>query len=89
MLPRQVVPAAHAHMLFKDEPVLSKGMQMLLDYSLGEFVRHPEMPEWGIGQVQSIDGLRVTVNFEHGGKQLINAELVSLSPIYDDIREQS
>lgn len=54
---------------------------MLLDYSLGDFVRHPDKPEWGDGQVQSVDGTRVTVNFEHGGKQLINAEIVPLKYI--------
>ncbi len=52
---------------------------MLLDYTLGDFVRHPDMPEWGIGQVQSVDGLRVTVNFEHVGKQLINAQIITLT----------
>lgn len=52
---------------------------MLLDYTLGDFVRHPDMPEWGIGQVQSVDRLRVTVNFEHVGKQLINAQIITLT----------
>ena len=56
---------------------------MLLDYSLGDFVQHPDKPEWGIGQVQSVDGTRVTVNFEHGGKQLINAEIVQLVYVPD------
>ena len=56
---------------------------MLLDYSLGDFVQHPDKPEWGIGQVQSVDGTRVTVNFEHGGKQLINAEIVPLVYVPD------
>ena len=31
-------------------------------------VRLPARPEWGIGQVQSVAGDRVTVNFEHAGK---------------------
>jgi hypothetical protein len=44
----------------------------------GTLVRHPTQPEWGVGQVQSAIGSRVTVNFEHAGKQLINAERVHL-----------
>lgn len=46
----------------------------------GAFVRHPQCPDWGVGQVQSVDGSRVTVNFENAGKQLINIAVVSLSP---------
>ena len=38
----------------------------------GQFVRHPGRPDWGTGQVQSVIGDRVTVNFEHAGKLLIN-----------------
>ena len=53
----------------------------LLDYSLGDFVTHSERPDWGVGQVQSIEGTRITVNFEHVGKQLINAEIISLIPV--------
>jgi hypothetical protein len=47
----------------------------------GAFVRHPELPEWGIGQVQSVIGDRITVNFEHAGKQLINGAAVPLIEI--------
>ena len=47
----------------------------------GLYVRHPDMPEWGIGQVQSVIGHRVTVNFENAGKQLINGAAVALSEI--------
>ncbi len=46
----------------------------------GQFVRHPACPEWGLGQVQSVLGSRVTVTFEHAGKVLINADLVDLQP---------
>lgn len=35
-------------------------------------------PEWGVGQVQSVIGHRMTVNFENIGKVLINAALVDL-----------
>lgn len=53
----------------------------LFDYSLGDFVIHSERPDWGVGQVQSIEGTRITVNFEHVGKQLINAEIILLIPV--------
>jgi hypothetical protein len=48
----------------------------------GQFVRHPGCPDWGLGQVQSVVGARVTVNFEHAGKVLINAALVGLEPVH-------
>ncbi|WP_439816207.1 DUF3553 domain-containing protein [Zavarzinia sp. CC-PAN008] len=44
----------------------------------GDHVRHPGEPDWGLGQVQSVVGMRVTVNFEHAGKQLINAAVIEL-----------
>jgi transcription elongation factor GreA-like protein len=50
----------------------------------GDFVRHPQCPDWGIGQVQSVDGQRVTVNFENAGKQLINVAVVALVPARPD-----
>jgi FKBP-type peptidyl-prolyl cis-trans isomerase 2 len=50
----------------------------------GMRVRHPERPDWGIGQVQSVVGQRVTVNFEHAGKLLINAGLVALEPVEEE-----
>ena len=48
-------------------------------YEPGQFVRHPGRPEWGLGQVQSVVGVRVTVNFHHAGKILINTGVVALS----------
>jgi hypothetical protein len=47
----------------------------------GQWVRHPGQPAWGDGQVQSVVGERVTVNFEHAGKVLINARVVALEVI--------
>ena len=44
----------------------------------GMRVRNPARPDWGVGQVQSVIGNRVTVNFEHAGKLLINAAMVTL-----------
>ncbi len=49
------------------------------DYlSPGSFVRLDGRPDWGVGQVQTAIGSRVTVNFEHAGKQLINTDRASL-----------
>ena len=49
----------------------------------GVLVRHPDQPDWGLGQVQSaIDG-RITVNFEHRGKQVINSAVISLRVVTD------
>jgi hypothetical protein len=50
----------------------------------GSFVTHPGRPDWGLGQVQSVDGVRITVNFENAGKQLINAAVISLDSATSD-----
>ena len=50
----------------------------------GTFVRHPTEPGWGLGQVQSVDGHRVTVNFENAGKRLINARVITLIEVEPD-----
>jgi hypothetical protein len=50
----------------------------------GAWVRHPSRPDWGLGQVQSAIGHRVTVNFEHAGKLLINTEVVALDVVEPD-----
>ena len=47
----------------------------------GILVRHPDRPDWGVGQVQSAIGERVTVTFENAGKQAINAAAVTLEVI--------
>ncbi|MCB2127342.1 MAG: DUF3553 domain-containing protein [Rhodobacteraceae bacterium] len=44
----------------------------------GMLVRHPGCPDWGLGQVQSRIGWRITVNFEHAGKVVIDGERVAL-----------
>jgi hypothetical protein len=46
----------------------------------GSFVRHPQRPDWGLGQVQSVIGKRVTVNFEGVGKVVIISDHVALEP---------
>ena len=47
----------------------------------GALVRHPAQPDWGLGQVQSAIGPRVTVNFEERGKVLINTAVVELEVV--------
>lgn len=49
----------------------------------GALVRHPERADWGLGQVQSRTGYRVTVNFEHAGKILIDGRVIALIPVLD------
>jgi uncharacterized protein DUF3553 len=49
----------------------------------GQYVRLAGAPDWGIGQIQSVVGDRVTVNFENAGKRVINtkgATLVVVEP---------
>lgn len=49
----------------------------------GSLVRHPEQPEWGIGQVQSNIGGRITVNFREVGKVVIDGSRIVLLPVFD------
>ena len=44
----------------------------------GDFVRHPARPDWGLGQIQSMIGSRITVNFENAGKLLIDGTVIEL-----------
>ncbi len=53
----------------------------------GAFVRHPTQADWGLGQVQSVIGNRVTVNFENAGKLLINTDVVTLLEVGADADE--
>jgi hypothetical protein len=50
----------------------------------GMLVRHPSEPDWGLGQVQSNIRGRVTVNFEHVGKVVIDARHVELIMVFDE-----
>lgn len=49
----------------------------------GMLVRHPAEPDWGLGQVQSNIGGRVTVNFEHRGKVVIDGRRIALVPDFE------
>ena len=54
---------------------------MLIDCEPGDFVPSPANYNWGLGQVQSIIGNKVTVNFENYGKRVINVENVTLEKV--------
>ena len=49
-------------------------------------MQHPQALDWGLGQVQSVAGDKVTVNFENAGKQVIDAAHVRLTYVGDDPR---
>jgi uncharacterized protein DUF3553 len=57
---------------------------MFATFSPGQYVRHPDEPDWGIGQVQSSVADRVTVNFENAGKQLIISSRIDLILLRDE-----
>jgi len=50
----------------------------------GQVVRNPAQPNWGLGQVQSNIGGKVTVMFEHAGKVVIDSAHIELLPVFDD-----
>ena len=54
----------------------------------GALVRHPVHADWGLGQVQSVAGHRVTVNFEEAGKHTIDARVVALVYVGPDPRDR-
>ena len=50
----------------------------------GALVRHPDEPDWGVGQVQSNIGDRITVNFREVGKVVIDGSRIGLVPVFDE-----
>lgn len=44
----------------------------------GMLVRHPGEPDWGVGQVQSNIGGKITVNFRETGKVVIDGKRILL-----------
>ncbi|UWQ89487.1 DUF3553 domain-containing protein [Rhodobacteraceae bacterium M382] len=49
----------------------------------GMYVNHPDHPEWGLGQVQSNIGGKITVNFRDQGKLVIDGTRIALIPVFD------
>ena len=50
----------------------------------GMLVRHPDEPDWGLGQVQSNIGGKITVNFREQGKVVIAGNRIQLMPVFSD-----
>ena len=57
------------------------GMNAILEP--GMLVRHPAQPDWGLGQVQSNVGGKITVNFRDAGKVVVDGSKVLLEPVFD------
>ena len=57
---------------------------MHINLEPGDYVINPANKSWGIGQIQSIIGNKVTVNFENYGKRVINIENVILEKITNE-----
>ena len=54
---------------------------MILEFEPGDKVFNPSNKKWGIGQIQSIIGNKITVNFENVGKKVIIASNIELRKI--------
>ena len=53
-------------------------------YEPGVLVRMDSQLDWGICQVQSAIGEKITVNFENQGKLVLNINKVKLSLVFFD-----
>ncbi len=49
----------------------------------GMYVRHPDFPDWGVGQVQSNIAGKITVNFRDQGKVVIDGTRIALKLVLD------
>jgi hypothetical protein len=58
-------------------------MDMTSILTPGMFVRHLDQPEWGVGQVQSNIGGKVTVNFREEGKVVLEGARAMLILVQD------
>ena len=47
----------------------------------GGWVKHPGQPDWGNGQIQSVIDNRITINFEHRGKVVIDRFQIDLEAV--------
>ena len=57
---------------------MSKQQTTVSELEPGQYVMLSGAEDWGLGQVQSVAGERVTVNFENAGKRLINLRYAAL-----------
>ena len=51
---------------------------MQLSFTPGTIIRLAGAPDWGLGQVQSCIGHRLTANFEHQGKVTLDTRHVAI-----------
>lgn len=51
------------------------------EFEPGLYVRLPKKPEWGLGQVQTAIGAKVTVMFENAGKVMLDTKIVILERV--------
>ena len=57
---------------------------MHINFEPGDYVVNPANKSWGVGQIQSIIGNKVTVNFENYGKRVINIEVILLEKLKNE-----
>ena len=57
---------------------------MHINFEPGDYVINPANKSWGVGQIQSIIGNKVTVNFENYGKRVINIEVILLEKLKNE-----
>ena len=57
---------------------------MHINFEPGDYVINPANKSWGVGQIQSIIGNKVTVNFENFGKRVINVEIITLEKLKNE-----
>lgn len=49
-----------------------------MEWEPGMLVRAPDNPDWGLGQVQTVIGARVTVNFAEAGRVVLDMRFARL-----------
>lgn len=59
---------------------------MHFNFEPGDYVINPNNKVWGIGQVQSIIGNKITANFQNCGKRVINSDIIMLEKVENDNR---
>jgi hypothetical protein len=57
---------------------------MQINFEPGDYVTNSSNKSWGIGQIQSIIGSKVTINFENVGKKVINVEIITLEKLANE-----
>lgn len=52
-----------------------------MDYQVGDRVKHPKKPEWGLGEIPAIDSSIVTIQFVEVGEKKLSLQYVDLQRI--------